>query len=230
MKNHNKPAALQLKGFTGQVQGVAQPPDKCQGKGFFAETSCWEHSPITASASGTRVRAAAGAGLSKRPHQHPLKNQAPVLPAHQVLTWPCEGLEVFITNQALLLQHLHDYQLAEEWQILDYPVFQNKSPGAQTVHSSALFLISHLGLETQPSDIQTGSTRRDPAKEEEIEWTTAICLVHLLLCTQVLQHFKATQSRQIPGLKTLGKDYLTQPPTQHPAHSHQQPSSGPFLL
>lgn len=55
MENYTKPEALQLKSLTGQVQGVAQPLNKPQGKGSFTQSSCCEHTTIMTPASGTRA-------------------------------------------------------------------------------------------------------------------------------------------------------------------------------
>lgn len=171
MKNHNS-EALQLKSLTGQVQGVSEPPNNPQRKSFFTQNNCCEHTPVTASASGTWVRAATAAGLNEWSHQHQLKNQAAVLPAHQVPVRECVGFLTSnhksgsfppISSQLLTGRRMADFglQRLSERKILEHRLF------------TVLFLTSHLWLETQPSDIQTASMRRDPAKEEEIQWTRA---------------------------------------------------------
>lgn len=166
MKNHNKPEALQLKSSTGLAQGVAQPPDKPQKKGIFTQNSCCEHPPITASASGTWVRAATGAGLNKQSHQHQLKNQAAVLPAQQVLTWLCEGTLTSnhkpgclptISSQLLTGRRAADFGLQH--------LSERKPRSTDSLSCCFIFNLTS-GDRNRAPDVQTGNTRRDPAKEE----------------------------------------------------------------
>lgn len=121
--------------------------------------------------------------------QHLLKNRLQGS-AHHILTW--EGLAL-LTHKPGPFSFPNTFT-ATVWQILGCSAFQDENPGAQTLQSAALSLTSQVRKTAH--NIQTGSTRRDPAKEEEIQWTTASCLLHLLLCTHLLQLFEATQSQE----------------------------------
>lgn len=169
--------------MTGQAQGVAQPPNKPQGKGFFTPNSCCGHSPDTAPAQEQPPEEDSAAPVKSR-----LQRSCP----HQILTWPWEGLAL-LTHKPGPFSFSNIFT-ATDWHILGYSAFQNENPGAQTLQSAVLNLTSQV--RNTAHNIQTGSTRMDPAKEEEIQWITARCLLHLLLCTHLLQLFEATRSQE----------------------------------
>lgn len=153
-----------------------------------------------------------------------------MLPAHQVLTWPREGLQLLSKKQALFLQHLYNYWLAEEWQILDYSVFQKENAGAQTLHCCFVSNLTSGIRNTVPRHsnwkYKEGSSkgRRNPTDNSQLP--PPLTIMHL--STTAL--WSNMESGRSPSPRTLGKDYLIQLPIQHPGHSHCQPSSGPFLL
>lgn len=178
-------------------------PTNLKGKDFSLQTAAVVTAP---------TRHLHGSSHQRRIQQHLLKNR---------LQCSCSPDPHLALEGLALLTHkpgpfsFSSIFTATDRHSLGYSAFQNENPGAQTLQSAVLSLTSQV--RNTAHNIQTGSMRMDPAKEEEIQWITASCLLHLLLCTHLLQLFEATQSS---GLKILGKNYLTQPPTQHSGHSH----------
>lgn len=134
MKNH-KTEVLQQKSFTAQAQGVAQPPNKPQGKGKAPSSTAKTSAVVTALTQHLQK-----GRHQSRVHQHLLDNR---------LQCSCppdphwEGLA--------LLTHKPDpfsfpnVFTATDWRIWGSSDFQNESPGAQTLQSAALSLTSQVG-------------------------------------------------------------------------------------
>lgn len=137
-----------------------------------------------------------------RIHQHCWRTGPVLLLTRSSLGLRREGLAL-LTHKPGPFSFLYMFATSD-WQIWGYSAFQNENPGAQTLQSAVLSLTSQV--RNTAHNIQTASTRRDPAKEEEIQWPTASCLLHFLLCTHLLQLFEATGSQErVLAWKFLGR-------------------------